>query len=153
APALADAYAARGFTLSLSGRYDEAEREFEAAILINPYFFDAHYYYARSSFASGNIERSAELFRRASELSLDDMQSPVLLGQSLRILGRDKEADEATREGILRSEHNLALNPVDQRALSLGSGALFDAGEIEHAIAWSQRSLELYPDDMGTLIN
>jgi tetratricopeptide (TPR) repeat protein len=47
----------------------------------------------------------------------------------------------------------LALNPLDGRALSLGSGALFEDGQTERAIEWAQRALELYPDYMGTLVN
>ena len=30
---------------------------------------------------------------------------------------------------------------------------LFDDGQTARALEWSQRSLALYPDDMGTLIN
>jgi adenylate cyclase len=41
APALPEAHTARGFALSLSRRYDEAEQEFEEAIRINPNSFDA----------------------------------------------------------------------------------------------------------------
>jgi adenylate cyclase len=47
------------------------------------------------------------------------------------MLGRTEEATEAEREGIQRAESALDLNPLDGRA----------------------RSLELYPDDLGTLIN
>lgn len=46
---------------------------------------DAHYYFARSTFAAGDIERSAEQFRRAAEVRLEDFQSPILLAQSLRM--------------------------------------------------------------------
>ena len=153
APDLAEAHVARGFALSLSRRYDEAAREFEDAIRLNPNLFDAYYYFARTSFARGDIERSAELFRKAADVRQEDFQSPMLLAQSLRMLGRTEEAKEAGREGIRRAEHILALNPLDGRALSLGSVALFDDGQTARAIEWSQRSLELYPDDMSTLIN
>jgi adenylate cyclase len=152
-PGLAEAHVSRGFTLSLSHCYDEAAREFEEAIRINPNFFDAYYYFARTSFARGDIERSAELFRMAAKIRHEDYQSPLLLSQSLRMLGRMEEAREAEREGIHRAENALVLNPFDGRALSLGSGALFDHGRRARAMEWSQRSLELYPDDMGTLVN
>ena len=82
-----------------------------------------------------------------------DFQSPILLAQSLRMLGRAEEAQKATREGVRRAEHMLALNPLDGRALALGSAALFHDGQTARAIAWSQRSLELYPDDPSALIN
>jgi tetratricopeptide (TPR) repeat protein len=47
----------------------------------------------------------------------------------------------------------LVLNPLDARALSLGSGALFEDGQRARAIEWDRRSLELSPDDMSALIN
>jgi len=153
APALAESHVARGFALSLSGKYDEAAREFEEAIRLNPKLWDAYYYFARSSFASGDIPRSAELFRKAADVRHEDFQSPMLLAQSLRMIGRPKESKEAGREGIVRAERVLALNPLDARALSLGSLALFDDGQLARAIEWSRRSLELYPDDMSALIN
>jgi adenylate cyclase len=152
APALAEAHVARGFALSLSGKYDEAAREFEAAIGLNPKLFDAYYYFARSSFASGDIPRSAELFRKAADVRQEDFQSPMLLAQSLRMIGRLEDAKDAGREGIVRAEHVLALNPLDARALSLASLALFDDGQNARAIEMSRRSLELYPDDMSALI-
>jgi len=152
-PGLAEAHVARGFTLSLFQRYDEAVLEFQEAIRINPNFFDAYYYFARSSFAHDDVERSAELFAMAAKIRHEDFQSPLLLSQSLRMLGRTEESREALREGIHRAENALVLNPRDGRALSLGSCALFPDGQEARAMEWSQRSLELYPDDMGTLVN
>ena len=152
APGLAEAHVARGVALSLSARYGEAAQEFEEAIRLNPHLFDAYYYFARSSFARGEIAQSADLFRAAGEVRQEDFQSPVLQGQSLRMLGRDEESQKVTREGIRRAERILELNPIDGRALSLGSGALFDDGQRARAFEWSARSLELYPDDMGTLV-
>jgi len=153
APRLADAHVARGCVLSLSSRYAEAAREFEEAIRINPNLFDAYYYFARTSFAGGEIARSAELFGKAAEVRPEDFQSPLLQGQSQRMLGRVDEARAATREGIARVERALELNPTDARALSMGSNWLFHHGQPERALEWSRRSLELHPDDPGTLVN
>lgn len=152
APDLAESHAARGFVLSLARRYDEAAQEFEQAIRINPNLFDAYYYFARSSFASGDIARSADLFARAAGVRQEDFQSPNLLAQSLRMLGRKEEAREARREAIRRTERVLVLNPVDPRALSMGSLDLFDEGETARALEWSRRSVELYPNELSTLI-
>jgi TolB-like protein/Tfp pilus assembly protein PilF len=152
APGLAEAHVARGVALSLSARYGEAAQEFEEAIRLNPHLFDAYYYFARSSFARGAIAQSADLFRTAGEVRQEDFQSPILQGQSLRMLGREEESQKVTREGIRRAERILELNPIDGRALSLGSGALFDDGQRARAFEWSARSLELYPDDMGALV-
>jgi TolB-like protein/Flp pilus assembly protein TadD len=153
APGLAEAHVARGSALSLARRYDEAAGEFEQAIRLNPNLFDAYYYFARASFARGDIERSAELFRKAADVRQEDFQSPMLLGQSLRMLGRLDEAKSASQEGVRRAERALVLNPVDGRALSLGSNHLLADGQIARALEWSQRALDLYPDDLSTLVN
>jgi adenylate cyclase len=153
APELADAHVARGYALSLYRRYDEARTHFEAAARINPHLFDAYYYHGRMAFAQGDVARSADLFRKASEVRQEDFQTVCLLGQSLRVLGREQEAIAARREGIVRAERILALNPTDGRALALGSGALYALGETERAMEWSRRSLELYPNDMSALLN
>ena len=153
APAMAETHVARGCALALSRRYEDAERAFEQAIRINPNLFDAYYYSGRTSFARGDIAGSAARFRKAGDVRRDDFQSPLLLSQSLRMLGRLEEAAQATKEGIRRAEHVLALNPLDGRALSLGASALFHDGKTTRALEWTRRSLDLYPDDMSTLVN
>ncbi len=148
---LAEPHVARGCTLALSRRYQEAATEFDEAIRLNPNLFDAYYYFARTSFAAGDIQRSADLFRKAAEVRKEDFQSAVLLGQSLRMLGQHADSRDASREGMRRVEHALALNPRDARALSLISNLLYDQGRIDDAIEKSRQSLELHPDDMSVL--
>ena len=152
APDLAEAHMARGCALALSRRYAEAATAFEDAIACNPQFFDSYYYFARTAFAAGDVERSAELFRRASEVRLEDCQSPILLGQSLEMLNRVDEGRAAAQEGVRRAERMLALNPADVRALSIGSIGLFADGQHVRAMEWSQRALELNPDDTSALV-
>src|SRR6185437_10407313 len=70
APAANDAAgsSARGFVFTLSRQYENASREFEEAIRINPNLFDAYYYFARAAFANGHLELSADLFGRAARV-------------------------------------------------------------------------------------
>jgi TolB-like protein/Tfp pilus assembly protein PilF len=153
APQLADAHVARGFALVLHRQYAQAQVHFETAIRINPNLFEAYYYYARSCFARGEVARSAELFDKAAQVRREDVQSPALLAQSLRMLGRADQARAASHESALRTLQALALNPLDVRALSLGSLALYEDGQTELALQTSQRSLALFPEDSGVLIN
>jgi len=153
APELAEAHVARGCALSLSREYDAAARAFEAAIALNQNLFDAYYYYGRTMFACGNVSRSAELFRQAADVRQDDFQSPLLQSHTLRMLGRVDEGCVACREGLRRAEHIVALNPLDGRALSLGSVELFGDGQVERALEWSRRSLEAHPEDPGVVLN
>jgi adenylate cyclase len=153
APDLAEAHVARGCTLSLMRRYEDASREFEESIRLNPNLFDSYYYYARTKFARGDVAASAVLFRKAADVRQEDFQSAVLLAQSLKMLGQHDEATTWRREGIRRAEHVLALNPLDGRAMSLGSLYLLEEGQTERAIEWSERALALYPNDMSSLGN
>jgi adenylate cyclase len=144
---------ARGCALSLMKRYQDASTEFEESIRLNPYSFEAYYYYARATFARGDVAGSTKLFQLAAEVRHEDFQSACLLAQSLKMLSRHEEASAWRREGIRRAEHALALNPLDGRAMSLGALYLFEEGQAERAVEWSERALELYPDDMSSLGN
>jgi len=152
APNLAESHSSRGYILALGKKYDEAQIEFEEAIRLNSNSYDAYYLYGRSCFAKGDLEKSAEMFLKASEVRQEDYQSLILLGQSMRVMGKDK-VDEVLRKGITRARKQLELNSSDVRALSLGSGTLYDLGEKKEAFEWSEKSMELYPDDAGTLFN
>jgi adenylate cyclase len=152
APALAEAHTSRGFVLSLSRRYEEAEEEFDEAIGINPNSFDAYYYFARSSFARGHVQRAADLFRAAADVRQEDPQSPMLLACTLRMLNQPDEARVAAQQGITRAERTLALNPVDARARSVGALSLFFDGQVDRAMDWSHESLKVHPNDMSTLV-
>src|SRR5437016_167420 len=61
---LAEAHACRGVALTFAKRFEEAETEFERAIALDPNSFEAHYFYARSCFVQGKLERAASLFER-----------------------------------------------------------------------------------------
>jgi serine/threonine protein kinase/tetratricopeptide (TPR) repeat protein len=153
APQLSESHAARGAFLSLRRRYDEAAVEFEEALRLNPNSFETLYFYGRAAFAAGQIERSAELFRRGAEIQPEDFQCPILLSQSLRLMGKKEEARAANWEGIRRAERWLELEPSNVRALSLGGTAMSDEKEFERSLEWMRRAIELAPDDTGVNVN
>lgn len=153
APELADAHLARGFALSIQRRYEEAKPRFEAAARINPNLFDAYYYYGRAAFAAGDFEKSIELWARAAAVRPEDFESPTLQAQAMRRLGRVEESRAINREAVRRAERLLELDPDNARVLSFGAGALQADGQIEKALEWGQRAEQLYPDDMGVVIN
>lgn len=153
APGLADAQLARGYTLSNLRRYDEARPHFEAATQINPNLFDAWYYYGRAAFAAGDLEKAIELWRRAADVRREDFESPMFVEQTLRRLGRHEECQEFNREAVRRVERLVELNPMNSRALSLGSGSLHTDGQHARALEWARRAESVAPDDMAVIIN
>jgi adenylate cyclase len=149
----AEAHAARGMALSLDKQDEEAEREFETAILLNPELFEAYYWYARDCFAQGKAEKAARLFAKASEVNPEDYQAPCLLGVVYRELGRDADAKEANLKTIGIVEKHLELHPDDARALNVGAGVLADLGANERAVAWAERALESDRGEPAVLYN
>jgi non-specific serine/threonine protein kinase len=153
APQLSESHTARAAALAQRGAYDEASREYEEAIRLNPNSFDAYYYHARASFAAKQIEKSAELFQRAAELRPEDFQAPALLAQSLSMMGREDEARAANQEGIRRCERWLELEPNNLRALALGATALVNDGQAQRAVEWLDRAIAEAPDDPSIYFN
>ena len=89
-------------------------------------------------------------FGKAADVRQEDFQSPMLLAQSLRMLGQhDESAGRAAARVSGEPNSMLALNPLDGRALSLGSGRLFDAGQTgarDRVVATRARALSGRPE-------
>ena len=98
-PGSAQALASRGLSLSLSGRNEEADRAFEAAIRIAPDLFEAHYFYARHCFALGQLERPSPNTKAPFAPGPEDYQAPLLVAQSYDVLGRPRTPHGAPTRG------------------------------------------------------
>jgi len=150
---LAESHASHGLALSLNGRYEEAEKEFERAIEISPKLFEAHYYYARTCRAQGKLERAIQHFANASAVRPEDYQSPILMADTYRGLKNREAMLDAFRHGHAIAERHLELHPDDARACYLGAHALLELGKKETALEWNERAMTLAPYDPATLYN
>jgi adenylate cyclase len=153
APDLPESHASRGLAHLLCDEFAQAEAEFEKAIKLNPRFFEAYYYYARTCFHQGKLEKAADLFKKAAEVRPEDYQAILLLGPIYKGLGDNEESLDASLRGLAVAEKHLKLHPDDARALYLGSGAWWDVGNKEKAYAWAERALEAGPNDPWTFYN
>jgi serine/threonine protein kinase/Flp pilus assembly protein TadD len=152
-PDLADAHASRGFAVSLRKQYDEARREFETALQLNPRSYEAQYLYARACMQEGRLEEAALHYEAAARVRPEDYQALFLMHGPLTNLGRTADAEAAVRRGVLMAEKHLELNPDDARAWYLGAGALAIRGERQRALEWLDRSLAIDNDDPAVLYN
>jgi TolB-like protein/cytochrome c-type biogenesis protein CcmH/NrfG len=150
---LAEAHVAVGQGFSMEQRYADATAAFERAIELDPTLFDAYYYYARSCFKAGDLEKSLRLFRQARRVRPEDYQPSALIALVLTQLGRDDEARRADELALDAINKSLELNPDDARAYSLGAGILARLGEIERTKRWDERAMSLAPDDDAILYN
>lgn len=152
-PGSAEAHASRGVALSLKGQYDEAERMFETAIRLDPWLFEAYYFYARVAFAQGKLEKAVELYAKSSEVLPQDYQAPLLVAQIYCDLGREAEAEAARRRGVQLAEARLRLNPDDVRAVYMGANGLVALGEYELGLQWAYEALAMEPEEPLVLYN
>jgi TolB-like protein/Tfp pilus assembly protein PilF len=153
APGLAQAHASRGYALGVQKRFDEAEREFDAAIRLNPTIPEPFYYFGTVAFSQGSLEKAGRLFEKAVEVAPDDLRALRLLPQVYRSLGRQAESRQANRRVVELAERHLELNPSDAQALVRGANALADLGEPERGLEWIGRVMEQGTDDALLLYN
>lgn len=146
-PDLAEAHTARGFAVSLSKKYDEAENEFNTAIQMNPRLFEAYYFYARTCFAMGRLQDAARLYEQAEIVKPEDCQAPSLVAFTLRSLGLIEKSQAAYHRTLAKVQRHLELNPDDSRVLYLGATALMELGEKEKSLDWIRKCYSLDPRD------
>jgi tetratricopeptide (TPR) repeat protein len=137
----------------LTGKYDEAEKEFETAIRLDSRLFEAYYFYARVCFAGGKLEKAVELYEKSSEVRPEDYQAMLLAAQVYSDLGREAESVAARRKGVRIAEARLSLYPDDTRALYMGANGLVALGERELGLEWARQALEMGPEDSMVLYN
>jgi serine/threonine protein kinase/Flp pilus assembly protein TadD len=152
-PHLAEAHASRGLAVSLTGQFDEAEREFQEAMRLDPKSFEAAYFYGRACNAVGKLDEAAKWFERAVTVRPDDFAAQMLLSNCYMALGRIDDATSAMRRAYDASRKHLELNPDNPRALYMGALALRGLGEPEKALDWNRRAQRMEPDDPSVLYN
>jgi serine/threonine protein kinase/tetratricopeptide (TPR) repeat protein len=153
APDLAEAHVARGIALTLGGKYDDVQREFESAMRLDPKLFEAAYFYGRALKSQGRLADAAQLFERAATLRPEDYQPPNFLAELYERMGMMAESMEARRRGVRLVEKRLELNPDDARACVLGAADLATLGDREGAQALATRALAIDPEDPMLLYN
>src|SRR5512141_974618 len=153
APELAEAHVARGLAVSLSKRFDEAEKEFETAMRLDPKLYEAPYRYGRALQSEGRFQEAVKMFERASALRPEDYQAPGFLAQALGSMGLVEERDAGLRRALKLMEDRLELNPDDARAANLAAAFLARLGDLSKAVEYADRSLAIDPEDPMLLYN
>lgn len=151
-PQLAQAHAARGFTLWLLGRIDEAKTEFETALKMDPAQGEAAYLYGRACYQRGEFAKAAKLFEEACS-SREHYEARFFAAQSYTSLGNTEESLKAYRMALRAIEKHVELNPDDARAFTIGAVALCRLGERQAGLRWAERALSIDPTDAGIQYN
>ena len=153
APDLAEARVSRGLSFLASEAYTQAEQEFVTAIELAPQMFDGYYHAGRSCIHQGQLRRALDFFEKASAVSPEDYNVPLISAPIYRSFGDENRARELDRRGLELAERHLEINPDSARPYYLGSTALMGMGQMDKALDWVKRAVAIDPADQATLYN
>ena len=151
-PDLAQAHAARGFTLWLMDQFDEAKSEFETAMRLDPGQVQTAYLYGRACFQRGELAQAAKLFEKACR-GRDHHEACYFAAQTHTALGDNDAALAAYRLALRAVEKHVQLNPDDARAFTIGAVSLCRLGERQAGLEWAERAIAIDPNDAGIQYN
>jgi adenylate cyclase len=152
-PDLAEAHAARARSLVNRGDQDEALREIELALKLDPESYEVHRHAGLCHYAARHFDRAVVHFEKAAALAEGDYQASGMLISSYQAIGDKNGARRAAQAYVERSEKNIAAEPDNGSAMSFLVGALALLGEVERARDWAERALLLDPDNHNMRYN
>jgi serine/threonine protein kinase/Tfp pilus assembly protein PilF len=152
-PDLAEAHVARGLTVSLSKKFDEAEQHFETAMRLDPKSYQAAYWFGRARMSEGKFDEALKLFERASSLRPEDHEAAIMLVQAHLGRGANLEAMTASKRAMKLLEQQLELSPDDARACIMAGVQSSFLGDADSADRYVKRALAIDVDDPMLLYN
>ena len=152
-PELTEAHSSRGLALAQNNQFEEAVKQFETAIQLNPKLYDAYYEYGRACRVQGKHDKAAILFEKACQVEPENYHSAHFLVDAYKDLNMEHEMQKANQRALEVFRKHLDLNPDDARALYLGAGVLIKANEIEEGLRWIKKAISINPDETAVLYN
>ena len=133
-------HSVRGLDYFQNNRYEDAVREFSAALTMEPDDVGAHVNLGNALAAQGRVNEAVQQYERALQGSPNDATAHNNLGMALAEQGKLEEA-------VRHYEQALEWKP-DFAAAHGGLGnALAAQGKLDEAISHYERALQLNPDD------
>ena len=134
-------------------RYPAAEKSFKQLVRIDPDRGRTYHCLGRTQILQGKKRLGITNFEIASQLDVDDFDSPLLAATIFESLGDNVNARRMARIGVERAEKIVEGYPDNVRAYNLGANGFVILHEHDRAMDWTERALELNPDDPSTQYN
>jgi Flp pilus assembly protein TadD len=132
-----------GRALFVQRRVDEAIREFQEVVRLNPGFAEAHNVLGRSFATQGRTDEAMACFQKALIIRPDYIVAHNNLGDILSIIGRVDEA-------IIQYRKALEIDPNNVTVMNNLGNALNSQGHFDEAIVCFQKALQINPDNAET---
>jgi adenylate cyclase len=150
---LAEAHAVKARIFSEEKRHDEASREIETALRLDPESHQVNKCAALLKFRQQRIEESIPYFEKAVALEEGDFGASGMLITCYTALGNHEAARQAAEITLTRAEKVLAHDPNNGSAMGHGSDALAVLGQGERAKEWMGRALLIDPENLSMRYN
>jgi len=152
-PDSAQSFLASAYSHTTCREFDLAETDFKKVIALDGSIASAYHYLARAQVHQGKKAEAAANFELATNLDIEDYESPLLAANWYLGLGDTKSAKRMAIVGIERATAILRDYPDNQRAYYLGSGGHEIMGDMSTAHEWTEKALQLNPTDKATQYN
>jgi adenylate cyclase len=152
-PGLAEAHAAKARVLTLDARFDEARREIETALLLDPESFEVNVAAAAWHYALRRFAEAVTFYEKIADSVETDVYAAGMAISCYKVLGDEEGARRAARRTLSRAEKVVALEPDNGSAMSFLVGALATLGEVERAKEWIARATLLDPENRNMQYN
>jgi adenylate cyclase len=152
-PTLAEAHAAKARILTADARYDEARREIEVALRLDPESNDVNQAAATWHFSQRRFGEAITYYERAASSMEPDFYAAGMVLGCYKALGDMEGAQRAARRVLAHAERILAVESDNGSAMSFLVEALMVLGEVERAKEWIERATLLDPDNMNMRYN
>jgi adenylate cyclase len=150
---LAEAHAVKARIFSEEKRDDEASREIETALRLDPESHQVNKLAGLLRFRQQRLVEAIRYFDKAVALEEDDFGSGGMLITCHTALGNREAARRAAEITLARAERVLTHDLNNGSAMGHGSDALAVLGQRERAKDWMNRALLIDPDNLTMRYN
>jgi adenylate cyclase len=152
-PDMAEARCVKARYLEDGGYEDDANREIEAALRLDPDSWEVNREAARLLFRDGRFREAIPFFEKAATLMSSDFHSPGMLLTCYRAIDAQAEYRKAAERSVERAEAALAKDPANMAALTVASTGVAALGDKQRASEGLKRASLLDPENVSTLYN
>jgi adenylate cyclase len=150
---LAEAHAARAGVLSAKGDLEEARREIDIAIGLDPDDWDVNREAGRMHYTMREFATAITHYEKAAAAIDTDWSSCSMLIPCYRAIGDSTGLRGAAQRLLACAEKIVAQEPDNGAVMAGAVGALAVLGQTERALEWAERAVLLDPDNMNMRYN
>jgi adenylate cyclase len=130
------------------GKPEEADRQIQLALRLNPESWEVNKEAARLLSRSGKMREAIPYFEKAASLMESDFHSTGMLETCYGAIGDKEGLHRSSEMTLVRTQRALAHDPSNGSALGYGAVALAALGDGERAKEFIKRALLMDPDNL-----